>query len=126
MNKPNIRLYLSILAVLIIVFIVFFIAVDKPFFIHKIYWPVRKFFSAHTHRLLSAGDINTIRPWMTLDYINKVFKLPPDYLKNNLDISGSRYPNISINGYAKKEKIKTAYLVEKIQEAVHNYLSSPN
>ena len=64
-----------------------------------------------------------IQSWMTFNYINKVFKLPTNYLKNTLNISDSRYPNIPLEDYAEKAKIKTADFTTKVQDAVHSYLT---
>lgn len=122
-EKFDLKLYLLILGVLVIALILSLFFFYKPFYLYR---PVHRFWSSHSHRTLSASDINTIRPWMTFDYINKVFKLPADYLKNAFNVSDSYYPNISLGSYANKEKINTDEFIVKVQEAVHNYLLPKN
>lgn len=65
--------------------------------------------------------INSIEPWMTFSYINIVFKINPDYLKNALVISDSRYPNIRIDTYAKKNNMYPLYLLQNIEKEITNY-----
>jgi hypothetical protein len=61
---------------------------------------------------------------MTFDYINKVFKLPQDYLKNILGVSSDRnYPNETIGHYARSKKEKSSTVLTQVQEALHNYLT---
>jgi hypothetical protein len=75
------------------------------------------------HRPINVNDINTVQSWMTFDYINKVFKLPPDYLKNTLGVSDNRYPNETIGHYARSKKEKFSVVLNQVQEALHNYLT---
>jgi hypothetical protein len=71
------------------------------------------FFLEH-HAPLPVSDAGVIRSWMTFDYVNKLFALPPDYLKAQLHIVDSRYPRYTIS---------TAFLGQ-VQNAVRNYASS--
>lgn len=48
---------------------------------------------------LSPSDADLIRPWMTFDYINQLFGLPPAYLKQSLELTDPRYPNLAITEY---------------------------
>jgi hypothetical protein len=67
--------------------------------------------------------INDIGPWMTFDYLNVVFKLEPNYLKNALGISDNRYPNININMYARHYNIPLQNLLQNIKQAITSYSS---
>ncbi|MFA6999778.1 MAG: hypothetical protein WC241_01545 [Candidatus Paceibacterota bacterium] len=67
-------------------------------------------------------NINSIKPWMTFNYLNVVFKLPPDYLKNTLNITDIRYPNISINTYIKHHNLPPQIFLYDIEKAITNYL----
>ena len=118
--RANFKIYLAGLLFLMVLFILFLFFLYKP---ENLYRPIRRFFSTHSHRTLNVHDINTIKPWMTFDYINKVFKLPSDYLKSALSISNPGYPNISLGSYAKGKNINETDFVTKVQEALHNYLS---
>ena len=87
MEKSNLKWYLIIFALLIVVAALsLFLIFHKP---APLYRPVHGFLLHHSHRVLTINDVNRIQNWMTFDYINKVFKLPSDYLKNNLNISDS-------------------------------------
>jgi hypothetical protein len=70
------------------------------------------------HRPITISDI---RVWMTFDYINVIFKLDPLYLKNTLAITDSKYPNISIEAYARHNRINPQVLLHNIEQAIINY-----
>lgn len=121
MEKIHTKVYLLILVVSIILLLALTLAFFyKPFYLYR---PAHRFWSTHSHRTLGVNDVNMIQSWMTFNYINKVFKLPTDYLKNTLNISDSHYPNIPLEDYAEKAKIKTADFTVKVQWAVHSYLT---
>ena len=120
MEKTHTKIYLLVLVVSMLLLILALVFFYKPFYLYR---PAHRFWSTHSHRTLGVNDVNMIQPWMTFNYINKVFRLPVDYLKNTLDISDSHYPNIPLEDYAEKEKTKTADFTTKVQEAVHSYLT---
>ncbi len=72
-----------------------------------------------------AANPDQIQGWMTFRYINLVFRLPPDYLKTQLIISDTRYPNLLLGSAAKEQKISSAQIIAKTIAAVKNYLSAP-
>ncbi len=74
----------------------------------------------------TASDVGIVASWMTFDYINKLFSVPPAYLETGLNISDSRYPQISLSGYARSRKINVAVFVSEVQSALHNYLADKN
>ncbi len=74
------------------------------------------------HEPLTANEAGFIRQWMTFDYINKIFGLPSDYVKTQLQITDSRYPRISLSGYARNQHIDVATLLNSVADAVRNYL----
>ena len=120
MNK-YIKWLVFIFIILIIAGTIFYVSFShRPSYIYR---PVRRFFSNHVHRSINANDVNTVQSWMTFDYINKVFKLPQDYLKNNLSVSDSSYPNETIGRYARSKKEKSSAVLTQVQEALHNYLT---
>jgi len=49
------------------------------------------------HGYLEHTQSGMIRSWMTFKYINKVYNLPDDYLKKELNITDARYPNMTID-----------------------------
>ncbi len=73
------------------------------------------------HAPLSATDVSIIQPWMTFDYVNRIFALPRAYLQTELGVNDARYPQLPIYRYAEADKIDTATLTEEIRTAVRNY-----
>ena len=71
---------------------------------------------------LTANDVVSIQPWMTFDYINTAFKLPPDVLKNTLPISDPRYPREVLQSYARRHSIAVPALLNTVRAAVQDYL----
>ena len=76
------------------------------------------------HSALSAKDVSYISSWMTFDYINKIFKLPPAYLKQTMAINNPTYPLITINQYARRTAMNNASLVKIVQDNVSAYFAS--
>ena len=72
----------------------------------------------HRNQGILSNQINGINTWMTFDYINVVFKLPPDYLKDRLAITDPRYPNIRIDRCAKGKGENKQQLLLEIQQLV--------
>jgi hypothetical protein len=62
-----------------------------------------------------------IQGWMTFEYINFVFKLPPEYLKQTLSVEGNQYPKVALKRYANKAGLDTGAFIRKVEEAVRNY-----
>ena len=75
------------------------------------------------HGPLNASEVSVIRPWMTFDYINRLFGLPKDYLKDQLHISDSRYPVLTLSSYASANKIDATAAVSDVQQVVVSYFS---
>lgn len=73
---------------------------------------------------LGANDIGVVRPWMTFDYINKLFNIPPEYLKTRLSISDGRYPQLSLFGYAKSVHLATAAFMSEVTSTLRDYLTN--
>jgi hypothetical protein len=82
---------------------------------------LRYYINNYHRREVSVADISS---WMTFDYINKVFKLPPAYLKQALQINDAKYPVLTIGQYAKKTKNNISLLITNTQSAVKTYLAS--
>lgn len=62
-----------------------------------------------------------IEPWMTFDYINKVFALPNNYLRSSLNIGDEKYPDLEIRRYARRQNLDSTELIKKIIVAIHSY-----
>ncbi len=70
-----------------------------------------------------AANPGQIRTWMTFRYINLVFHLPADYLKDALDVADARYPNLSISSLAKSQKTDGNQILQKTIKAVEGLKS---
>lgn len=66
-------------------------------------------------------NVNEIGVWMTFDYINFIFKLPPDYLKNYLSIKDAQYPNIKIGHYIREKRLNPSVFMPEIKQAITIY-----
>ncbi len=73
---------------------------------------------------LTATDVDILLSWMTFRYINAVFKLPNNYLKDTLHITSSHYPNLSLSTYSKSEKLDGSVFINLTKKAVSDYLIS--
>ena len=76
---------------------------------------------AQNHGVLTDKNIDLISSWMTFDYINKIFNLPQDYLKDALVISDPHYPRIPISIYARIHGVSSAEFLLQVQQAVAAY-----
>ncbi|MDD5377413.1 MAG: hypothetical protein PHH16_04870 [Candidatus Gracilibacteria bacterium] len=70
----------------------------------------------------SIADVDYIDTWMTFQYINFVFDIPEDSLKNTLHIEDPRYPNLPVGGYIRSKKLDKTVLLNEIKEAVREYI----
>ena len=73
---------------------------------------------------LTAQDVNNIAPWMTFDFITRIFHLPSAYLQNALQITDVKYPNISLGTYARAHAIDSASFLAHVQAEVAAYLNA--
>ena len=76
----------------------------------------------HNRGKVTASDVTLIRPWMTFDYIDRLFGVPETYLKTDLSIMDASYPGLSLSGYAKHQGISSAVVQSEVQNALSLYL----
>ena len=82
------------------------------------------FRSLHGSGPLTAADASSTQIWMTFNYIDRAFSLPSTYLQNNLAVSDSRYPNMTVEEYAKDTGLSTAMALVKVQSAIVAYFAT--
>lgn len=84
--------------------------------------PMGIIFSGSRYEKTLSGEITVddIEPWMTFAYINFRFHLPPEYLKNQLQLEEKKYPEIPLSRYAKKNNIETPVFVSQVKNAIRN------
>ena len=72
----------------------------------------------HENPVVRTRDI---QPWMTFQYVNFVFKLPPNYLADALVLTDPRYPKVQIGRYARTHALPLATFVQEVQTTVAGY-----
>ena len=76
------------------------------------------------HGPLTPVEVDILRSWMTFDYVNKLFGVPPNYLKDQLSISDARYPQLSIASYAKASGLNANTFLGNVEDALRVYLTA--
>jgi len=66
----------------------------------------------------TQSDIAFLRSWMTFDYINHLFRLPPGYLAGKLSISDSHYPRLTISSYITHNHLDGAMVMRELEDAL--------
>ena len=74
---------------------------------------------------INATNANLIRPWMTFDYINRLFDLPKNYLKTSLNVSDGRYPNVSISEYRESTGTSSVSFLDAVRSAILSSTTTP-
>ena len=112
-KSKNIWIVLAVAAFLLAIF--FLANIFQDFRRHGFFGPPN---SRNLHKRM---DLSEIRGWMTFDFINKAFVLPPDYLKSELGITDKKYPNITVDGWAKNNQESSSALLDKIKKIIQNF-----
>lgn len=118
--------YAIILIVIALIIILSVLFLRKYRMFHDTFWP--QWFQSRTFLgwVKPLSDPEMISGWMTFSYINIVYKLPPDYLQHNLSLSWSKFPNISIDSYAKARKLSKDELLKKVKSSVKDFFQQNN
>jgi hypothetical protein len=77
----------------------------------------------HQHGPVTVGDVGFVSSWMTFDYVNALFHVPPPYLKERLSISDPRYPRLTIGSYISHNHLDAAMVLGELKGALTDYLS---
>jgi hypothetical protein len=133
MNSPsdknkNSELYLKIALVLVLAALVVLCALLVGQYRHIQtlgYIPTRGtgFGMLHMHQPLTVNDASSTQSWMTFDYINRIFGLPPQYLVTTLTITDSRYPRLTVAQYAASSGIEQSIALKQVIGAIHAYFT---
>ncbi len=74
------------------------------------------------HALTLAGDVSTIRPWMTIPYISRVYHVPEGYLYKWLHITDPRsVSHTSLRALAGRYNLPVDGLISDVQNAIRTY-----
>lgn len=72
----------------------------------------------HHRYSMYAATPAAVEDWMTFDYLNEVFQLPPIYLENTLNIDDPQYPNISLRNYAESHDLDLGIFLTSVESAI--------
>lgn len=81
------------------------------------------FQALHGPKPITVNDVASIQTWMTFDYINHLFSLPTDYLKNSLSITDARYPKLTIARYSSLKNSSPITSLVEIQDSIKTYFA---
>jgi hypothetical protein len=74
------------------------------------------------HALTLAGDVSTIRPWMTIPYIARVYHVPESYLYERLHITDPQSVRLtSLHALAGRYNLPVDGLISDVQNAIRTY-----
>ncbi len=106
--------------IFIFIILIFLLILTSVYFVRifKSYYNSGQLKIHHKNSENIYARIGNIRPWMTFDYLNTVFKLPSDYFKNKLSITDFKYPNIRIDHYALSQKINPEQMLFNIKQLI--------
>lgn len=73
---------------------------------------------------IKISNVEMIENWMTFEYINASFQLPPDVLLDGLHITDSHYPRMSIRRAARDRGISRDLYLLEVKAVIREYLLS--
>ncbi|HEV2581136.1 MAG TPA: hypothetical protein VGT44_09805 [Ktedonobacteraceae bacterium] len=75
-----------------------------------------------SRNLTLSGDVSTIRPWMTIPYIARVYHVPASYLDEQLRISNPQdQSRASLHTLATRYNRPLDRVIHDVQQAILNY-----
>ena len=81
---------------------------------------------------VKSGDVNTIRPWMTIHAISLIYHVPEDYVYSSLDVSSTDVPHHeTLYEIASRKRQPVDQVIRTVQHAIlayrkgHHRLSTP-
>ena len=80
----------------------------------------QNYISIYHPKPVLVADISS---WMTFDYINHLFAIPPQYLQTNLTITDVRYPRLTISGYGRDKNLSPTDSLANVQNAVKMFFA---
>jgi hypothetical protein len=84
------------------------------------YQAVQRFQQQKT--LAAAGDVRTIRPWMTIPFISRFYHVPETYLYRSLGITDTRPPrHVTLHALSLRLNRPVDQLIHELQTAIINY-----
>lgn len=66
-------------------------------------------------------DIGKIAGWMTFEYLNRSFNLPSDYLKMDVAVTSTSYPNVSLIKEATLRGQDLTIFLDDVKKSIKKY-----
>ncbi len=85
------------------------------------YKHIRKFNYLPHHPVTGINEVSTIGTWMTFDYINHLFHIPSLYLQDTLNITDTRYPQLTLLQFAEDTRSQPIDTLSQVQNAVRTF-----
>lgn len=74
------------------------------------------------NKALEEGDVSTIRAWMTLHVIARLYRVPEDYLSRTLAISNpEQVRHFTLNQIASTKRQPVTRVIQTLQRAILSY-----
>src|SRR5574340_604256 len=68
---------------------------------------------------IKTGDVNAVRPWMTVHVISRIYHVPENYLYRSLNIDRpDLYHHVSLDQIASKQRRPVSWVIHVIQRAI--------
>ncbi len=84
------------------------------------YNAVRNFQQQNT--ALQAGDVSTVRAWMTIHVVSHIYHVPEDYLSQTLSVGNpEQIRHFTLNQIASTKKQSINKLIQTVQRAILDY-----
>lgn len=112
---PGERIKLGLLSLLLLFMLgfVYFTAVST-------YNAVRNF--QQQNNALQAGDVSTVRAWMTIHVVAHLYHVPEDYLSQTLAVGNpEQIRRFTLNQIAGTKKQPVSKLIQTVQRAILNF-----
>ena len=112
---PGDRIKLGLLSLLLLLMLGFvcFTAVST-------YDAVRNF--QRQNNALQAGDVSTVRAWMTIHMVARLYHVPEDYLSHTLAVGNpEQIRHFTLNQIAGTKKQPVSKLIQTVQHAILTY-----
>lgn len=112
---PGERIKLGLLSLLLLLMLGF-----VCFTAMSTYNAVRNF--QQQNNALKAGDVSTVRPWMTIYVVARLYHVPEDYLSHTLAVGNpDQIRHFTLNQIASTKKQPVSKLIQTVQRAILNY-----
>jgi membrane protein DedA with SNARE-associated domain len=73
---------------------------------------------------LGAPDVSSVRPWMTLDYVARTYRVPRTVLAERLGLPQDRDPKITLKSLADRQGLSPFLYIQQVQKAISELRST--